>query len=207
VTFTDAFLPCPCPRVQRRRERSVRVHVCTSANDTGSADCRAGVAAGLADDLHDRTASKWGLLNRCAVQPWIRRPAAGDTAALRASAFTRPAPFIINRPLARDPKDHRFVSGANTGVSSNRIGGLSSLRGQAWHRLPDTAAFCSGPESRASGGAAKAASSAAESKNHSDTETATPEGATLRSEPPGGELPKEIPGGCRSRCCSRWMTR
>jgi hypothetical protein len=30
IRVTDALLPCPCPRVQRRRERSVRVHELTT---------------------------------------------------------------------------------------------------------------------------------------------------------------------------------
>jgi len=86
VTFTDAILPCPCSRVQRRRERSVRIRKCVmrTAGVVGLLfRCRHRIGGSVAH----RTSSIRELSSRGTRRRQVRRPAAvghGDPASIGA---------------------------------------------------------------------------------------------------------------------------
>jgi hypothetical protein len=158
------------------------------------------------------------------------RPAAGPktccqqrTVAQRASALTRPAPFISIGLLNRNPKEvghsRLLMSPPEDGwtLESARRSVLS-VAACAWLRLPGAAAVVPGPRSRRSGGTAKAALESDSVKRSCEPESAHarrhvsrkarrllelvgPEGLTCRNGLSGyrrGGLPKENATRCTS---------
>jgi len=148
-----------------------------------------------------------GLLSRCVVQPRVRRLGAGDTVALRASAFTRPAPFIIT---GHWPEIQRTVGSFPVRTPGClRIGSevcrlFAARPGIGCPTLPPSVRDRGSEHRVARRRLHRARRSRGRPSGHRNSGSRR---RTLPGELPGGELPKEIPGGCRSRCCSGWRAR